>query len=187
MAILPATLDFNLLTSNFGADDADATTNDDDEDCRQQHIILLHNHKLLSTMRFPPSTKAAFFAALTTLSPSTAFSTARSSLAHHHQHASIRRSQLDRSSSTCAAAWATNNIITKQSLSLPLSLRGGSALLSTAAAEATAPKEIFRKDYKPLAFKVSNVEMNFDIRDGKTVVERCVLFSKDCAPSIIHI
>lgn len=34
-----------------------------------------------------------------------------------------------------------------------------------------APREIFRKDYKPLPYKVSNVELSFDIRDGKTVVE----------------
>ena len=137
-----------------------------------------------STMRFPTSTKAAFFAALSTLSPTTGFSTARSSLAPTH-HASTRR-QIDRFSSTCAAAWAANSI-TKQSLSLPLSLRGGSALLSTAAAEATAPKEIFRKDYKPLAFKVSNVEMNFDIRDGKTVVERYVSCSKTIVASIVTV
>ena len=61
--------------------------------------------------------------------------------------------------------------------------RGGStsssALQSTTTAEAVAeeiaedaPKEIFRTDYKPLSYKVSNVSMNFDIRDGKTTVER---------------
>ena len=61
--------------------------------------------------------------------------------------------------------------------------RGGStsssALQSTTTAEAVAeeiaedaPKEIFRTDYKPLSYKVSNVSMNFDIRDGKTIVER---------------
>ena len=62
--------------------------------------------------------------------------------------------------------------------------RGGSsssssALHSTTTAEAVveeiaedAPKEIFRTDYKPLSYKVSNVSMNFDIRDGKTIVER---------------
>lgn len=64
-------------------------------------------------------------------------------------------------------------------MAMPLSLRGGtigsssSALFSTATEEAVeaAPQEIFRSDYKPLPFKVSNVSMNFDIRDGKTVVE----------------
>ena len=61
-------------------------------------------------------------------------------------------------------------------LNMPLSLRGGgSALQSTTAAtaevETEAPTEIFRTDYKPLPYKVSNVSMNFDIRDGKTVVE----------------
>ena len=61
--------------------------------------------------------------------------------------------------------------------------RGGStsssALQRTTTAEAVAeeiaedaPKEIFRTDYKPLSYKVSNVSMNFDIRDGKTIVER---------------
>jgi len=62
---------------------------------------------------------------------------------------------------------------------LPLSLRSGSssgasALRSTATATeetAAAPKEIFRTDYAPLPYKVSNVSMNFDIRDGRTVVE----------------
>ena len=63
-------------------------------------------------------------------------------------------------------------------LNMPLSLRGGgssSALQSTTATaeevETEAPTEIFRTDYKPLPYKVSNVSMNFDIRDGKTVVE----------------
>ena len=58
------------------------------------------------------------------------------------------------------------------------SLGGGSssALQSTTTATAEvekteAPTEIFRTDYKPLPYKVSNVSMNFDIRDGKTVVE----------------
>mmetsp|Transcript_13766 Transcript_13766/g.26264 ORF Transcript_13766/g.26264 Transcript_13766/m.26264 type:complete len:1014 (-) Transcript_13766:37-3078(-) len=65
--------------------------------------------------------------------------------------------------------------------SFPLSLRGGtsssssSALHSTVAAEETEvseqPTEIFRNDYKPLPYKVSNVSMNFDIRDGATIVE----------------
>lgn len=46
--------------------------------------------------------------------------------------------------------------------------------MSTATAseeEAVTSKMKFRKDYKPLPYKVSNVELNFDIRDGKTVVE----------------
>jgi len=50
-----------------------------------------------------------------------------------------------------------------------------SALHSTATTaveeEVTTPQEIFRTDYQPLSYKVSNVSMNFDIRDGKTVVE----------------
>lgn len=58
-------------------------------------------------------------------------------------------------------------------------LRGGSSALfsttteesTTEEASSTAPKEIFRSDYTPLPFKVSNVAMNFDIRDGTTFVE----------------
>ncbi|KAK1740313.1 aminopeptidase N [Skeletonema marinoi] len=63
----------------------------------------------------------------------------------------------------------------------PLTLRGGcSALFSstTTAEESTTettsssgPKEIFRSDYTALPFKVSNVSMNFDIRDGETFIE----------------
>jgi aminopeptidase N len=69
---------------------------------------------------------------------------------------------------------------------MPLSLRGGgggssssssssSALFSSTTAATTAeatttPKEIFRKDYTPLPYLVSNVSMNFDIRDGETIV-----------------
>lgn len=134
-------------------------------------------------MRFPPSTKAAFFSAITSIlhSPSTAFSTARKSYAltarrnFQHQVVAYRRP-----SSICApadnllsaTAWAANT--RRYTLSKPLSTRGGptTSLSSTATAETAAPKEIFRKHYKPLAYKVSNVEMNFDIRDGKTIVER---------------
>ena len=59
-------------------------------------------------------------------------------------------------------------------------LRGGStsssssALFSTTTtAEETSkstPTEIFRSDYTELPYKVSNVSMNFDIRDGTTIV-----------------
>lgn len=67
----------------------------------------------------------------------------------------------------------------------PLSVRGGSTTLyssatetssSTAVAEETSqkeneePKEIFRSSYRPLPYVVSHVNMNFDIRDGETVV-----------------
>lgn len=37
-------------------------------------------------------------------------------------------------------------------------------------AVADAPKEIFRNDYKPLPYKVTNISMNFDIQDGHTIV-----------------
>mmetsp|Transcript_13607 Transcript_13607/g.20235 ORF Transcript_13607/g.20235 Transcript_13607/m.20235 type:complete len:992 (+) Transcript_13607:46-3021(+) len=62
----------------------------------------------------------------------------------------------------------------------PLTLRGGSSALfssTTTAEESTTetstsgPKEIFRSDYTALPFKVSNVSMNFDIRDGETFIE----------------
>ena len=34
----------------------------------------------------------------------------------------------------------------------------------------TPPEEIFRRDYKPLPWIVSNISMDFDIRDGRTTV-----------------
>ena len=59
-------------------------------------------------------------------------------------------------------------------------LRGGGGLLSSATTDAiaeaattgaaAAPVEIFRADYKPLPYVVTNVGMNFIIRDGKTRV-----------------
>eukprot|EP00956_Cyclotella_meneghiniana_P016530 scaffold26096_cov62-Cyclotella_meneghiniana.AAC.1 len=135
-------------------------------------------------MRFPPSTKAAFFTAITSIlhSPSTAFSTtARQSYSSTARRDFQRQVVARRPSSTCASAdsllsvrsaWAANS----RRYNHPLSVRGGSttSLSSTAMTETAAPKEIYRKDYKPLAYKVSNVAMNFDIRDGKTVVERLV-------------
>jgi aminopeptidase N len=55
-----------------------------------------------------------------------------------------------------------------------LATRGGSstALNSAVAAEAekTAPVENFRKDYAPLPYVVSKINMNFVIEDGKTTV-----------------
>ncbi len=61
----------------------------------------------------------------------------------------------------------------------PLSTRGGaatgfstSALNSAVASseETSAPVEIFRKDYQPLPYVVSKIEMDFFIDDGKTTV-----------------
>ena len=58
----------------------------------------------------------------------------------------------------------------------PLSLRGGCAMSTSTVEEevveaaAAAPTEIFRSDYEPLPYKVSNVSMNFDIQPGKTYV-----------------
>ena len=57
-------------------------------------------------------------------------------------------------------------------------IRGGmstatSTALNSAVAEATekaSPVEYFRKDYKPLPFVVSKINMDFDIFDGKTTV-----------------
>ena len=57
--------------------------------------------------------------------------------------------------------------------------RGGSSALSSTTAlnsavadslETQKPVEIFRKDYRPLPYTVSKVDMNFDIRNGKTIV-----------------
>jgi aminopeptidase N len=42
---------------------------------------------------------------------------------------------------------------------------------TASSAVVAAPREIFRNDYRPLPYAVSNVSMNFDIRDGKTIVE----------------
>eukprot|EP00804_Cyclotella_cryptica_P026015 CCRYP_018176-RB/>CCRYP_018176-RB protein AED:0.06 eAED:0.06 QI:396/1/1/1/1/1/10/367/987 len=64
----------------------------------------------------------------------------------------------------------------------PLSIRGGGAVfssslspsslaMSTATEESVAPKEILRTSYRPLPYRVENVEMNFDIREGETIVE----------------
>ena len=44
-------------------------------------------------------------------------------------------------------------------------------MFSTISEEIEKVEPVYRLDYKPLAFKVSNVSMNFDIRDGKTFVE----------------
>jgi aminopeptidase N len=60
----------------------------------------------------------------------------------------------------------------------PMTLRGGGLFSTTtdtvdaseAASTSTAPVEIFRTDYKPLPYKVTNVNMNFIITDGKTTV-----------------
>jgi aminopeptidase N len=61
-----------------------------------------------------------------------------------------------------------------------MTLRGGGLFSTTTdtttiaseatTASSTAPVEIFRTDYKPLPYKVTNVNMNFIIHDGKTTV-----------------
>ena len=159
-----------------------------------------HAHKFLpkqlTTMKF-----ALAVATLSLLSssppPVMAFTTARAA-----SRSTIVSSTSRRSSSTLAAAnnyFLGNNSNNNNAASiiagactnlhyngfnvLSTMPRGGStsssALQSTTTAEAVAeeiaedaPKEIFRTDYKPLSYKVSNVSMNFDIRDGKTIVER---------------
>ena len=97
-------------------------------------------------MKFPPATKAVFLATLALVPPSTAFNPAMSSL----------------SSNSCSAPHSPTAVAV--------------ATEETAVAEtsssSSSPQEIFRIDYKPLPYRVSNVSMNFDIRDGKTVVER---------------
>ena len=157
--------------------------------CNHRQFTISTNNNI---MKFPPAAKASFLATLSLLSPSVAFSTSSRSLTTSTSTAATlkRRRQLfgiaSRSSSTAASAWSNSNNTMKQNSALkalPLTLRGGSALLSTTTEEDVAatteaedaPQEIFRTDYKPLPYKVSNVSMNFDIRDGKTVVERCVL------------
>ena len=144
--------------------------------------IIVLSLLLLHTMRFPPATKAAFFTAITSIlhSPSTAFSTtARQSYSSTARRDFQRQVVARRPSSTCASADSLLSVrsalaANSRRYNHPLSVRGGSttSLSSTAMTETAAPKEIYRKDYKPLAYKVSNVAMNFDIRDGKTVVER---------------
>ena len=140
-------------------------------------------------MKFPPAAKASFLL-LATLAPSMGFSAAAARTVARRQ-ASRQVISTSRASSSAAAnlvanSWVSANTCPRnRNVALPslralpgnglLSLRGGSALHSTVAAEVeaeAAPQEIFRSDYKPLPFKVSNVSMKFDIRDGKTVVER---------------
>lgn len=151
-------------------------------------------------MKFSPAAKAVFLATLSVLSPSMAFTpsaaraAARSSTAIRRQ--AFQPSSIRSASSVSASSLLVANAFTPSSAAsnyrrnialtaLPLSLRGGTSSSSSAsalnmstaaaveeAATELAPQEIFRSDYKPLPFKVSNVSMNFDIRDGKTVVER---------------
>ena len=138
-------------------------------------------------MKFSPATKAIFLA---TLSISEAFtpyavSATRSSSSPSRLAALSRRSSASSNVAANILAGACPNLQyhgnsnNLHNLLTSLSLRGGStmnsALHSTATAaveeEVTTPQEIFRTDYQPLSYKVSNVSMNFDIRDGKTVVE----------------
>lgn len=60
----------------------------------------------------------------------------------------------------------------KISAALSSAMGTSTALNSVVAegAEKTAPVEYFRKDYKPLPYIVSDIKMDFDITDGKTVV-----------------
>ena len=67
--------------------------------------------------------------------------------------------------------------------------------MSTAAETADAsveskPIEIFRKDYKPLDIVVDKINMDFDIRDGKTVVTSELFLEKNPAlewnPDVEH-
>lgn len=61
--------------------------------------------------------------------------------------------------------------------------------VADAAAE-SKPIEIFRKDYKPLDLVVDKINMDFDIRDGKTVVTSELFLeknpSKDWNPDAEH-
>ena len=147
---------------------------------------MVHINK--NSMKFSPAAKAIFLA---TLSISEAFTPYAVSATRSSSQS--RLAALSRRSSASSTSVAANilagacpnlqyhgNSNKLHNLLTSLSLRGGStmnsALHSTAATaaveeEVTTPQEIFRTDYQPLSYKVSNVSMNFDIRDGKTVVE----------------
>jgi hypothetical protein len=79
---------------------------------------------------------------------------------------------------------SSSSLMSRHLLALPLTTRGGAApnlstcsstalnsAVAASAEEATAPPvEIFRKDYEPLPLLVANVEMDFQIKPGKTIV-----------------
>jgi hypothetical protein len=97
---------------------------------------------------------------------------------------------------TVLSATSTNSVLLNNkntcsakdgSCASALSSRGGasSLSLSTTAEDndvdtaAKKPTEIFRLDYKPLDLIVSKINMDFNIRDGKTIVESELYIEKN--------
>mmetsp|Transcript_29054 Transcript_29054/g.60849 ORF Transcript_29054/g.60849 Transcript_29054/m.60849 type:complete len:1025 (+) Transcript_29054:30-3104(+) len=145
-------------------------------------------------MQFSSAARATFLA---TLSVALSTSTARAFVrTPQHNHA-VRRAvgSTAASSASCLNSKRKRELALLTEASKPhwfsssngsfLSVRGGSTALfssatdtstSTVVEEETSqkeneePKEIFRSTYRPLPYVVSHVNMNFDIRDGETVV-----------------
>jgi hypothetical protein len=97
------------------------------------------------------------------------------------------------SNNTCSSA----NKDGKSCASAALSSRGGASSLSMSTTtdgdvDTKKPTEIFRLDYKPLDLIVSKINMDFNIRDGKTIVESEMFVEKnpklenDWDPNAIH-
>jgi hypothetical protein len=81
---------------------------------------------------------------------------------------------------TCAASAALSSRgggATSSSSSLSMSTTAEDNDVDTATAK--KPTEIFRLDYKPLDLIVSKINMDFNIRDGKTIVESELYIEKN--------
>jgi hypothetical protein len=113
-------------------------------------------------MQFSRLVKTTFLASLSTTN---GFAVGRRSLVSSHAASIVHKNWLKRKE-WCPLAVRGGSSLTSNSLSTSASL----AMSTTTEAE-TAPVEIQRSSYKPLPYKVDNVEMNFDIREGETVVE----------------
>ena len=133
---------------------------------------------ILASLITSPSTSAFRIAQLGGNVARRSVASSAAAYRRHHQIAAAATSLTTAATTTNAATFHHHH---PHGLTMiPLSLRGGgssssssSALFSSTATTAestTTPKEIFRKDYTPLPYLVSNVSMNFDIRDGETIV-----------------
>jgi len=84
------------------------------------------------------------------------------------------RSSLPRAYLSEQGFFTTNLLVQSNFLQRKMSsIRAGSTALNSAVADMKveeAPTEIFRKDYKPLTNIISEVNLNFEIRDGVTIV-----------------
>lgn len=163
------TYDFFLqsfLTSRFGAKDLTP--------CFSISLVFFNRHsfsphKVLAREQVPPkitmrfSKTAVSALALLSASRSSAFTVAKQSFLATRTGASSTGAK------TCPAASTTINS--------NMLFRGGSALFSTATAE--APVEVFRKDYQPLPYVVTKVNMEFKITDGKTIVKSEMTLEKN--------